>query len=491
MNVMKKRLLSLLLAVGCLSVALTPALAAPQVGTADPDLVLPYSEEEDPLADGNHLRSGLSGSDSEIFDKVFGAKISYVSSYTGKTYYVPSDCKVYDGIDVSKWEGTINWSRVMGDGVDFAFIRVGYRGTSSGALYEDPWYDQYMQQANDVGMPVGVYIYSQALNQEEAVAEAKFSLERVKNYNVQLPIVIDYEYYTGSGRLDTANLSRRQKTQNVLAFCNTVLDAGYQPMLYANKSFMTDDVYAEEISEVAPVWLAHYTTNTSYSGSYDYWQYSESGRVDGISTDVDCNFYFTDGPLIPENSVCGFKDVLSSKWYADAVSYVYNAGLMTGTSSTTFGPTESLTRPMMAQILYNFCGRPAVTYSKIYTDVPAGQWYTNAVIWAAKNKIMLGYGNGTFGVNNTISREQIATVLYNFSRQQKLDTSAQTSLSAYSDASKVSGYAVTAMQWAVASKVMSGRSANILAPQSTTTRAECAQLFKTYLTGPGASLMKS
>ena len=104
---------------------------------------------------------------------------------------------------------------------------------------------------------------------------------------------------------------------------------------------------------------------------------------------------------------------------------------------------------------------------------------------------MLGYGNGTFGVNNTISREQIATVLYNFSRQQKLDTSARTSLSAYSDASKVSGYAVTAMQWAVASKVMSGRSANILAPQSTTTRAECAQLFKTYLTGPGASLMKS
>lgn len=489
---MKKRLLSLLLAVGCLSVSLTPAFAAPQVGTSDPDLVLPYSEAEDPLADGNHLRSAQSGSDSGIFDKVFGEKISRVSNFTDKTYDVPSDINVYDGIDVSKWEDTINWTRVKQDGVDFAFIRVGHRGTSSGALYEDPMFHTYMEGAAEAGIPVGVYVYSQALTQEEAVAEAEFALERVKNYNVQFPIVMDYEYYTtGSGRLDTANLSRTQKTQNVLAFCNTILNAGYQPMMYANKSFLSDDVYADEISEVSPVWLAHYTTNTSYSGSYDYWQYSESGRVDGINTDVDCNFYFTEGSLIPESLVCGFKDVLSSKWYADAVSYAFNAGLMTGTSNTTFDPNKALTRPMMAQILYNFCGCPSVTYSKTYTDVPAGAWYTNAVLWAAQNNIMSGYGNGTFGVKDTISREQIATVLYNFSRQQKLNTSARANLSTYTDASSISSYAVTPMQWAVASKVLSGRSATTLAPRSNTTRAECAQLFKNYLTGVGASLIKS
>lgn len=490
MYTMKKQLLSLLLAVGCFSVSLTPALAAPQMENTDPNLVLPYAEEEDPLAKGNHQRSDIFGSDNEIFDKVFGQKISYFSKYTDRTYSIPSDRNVYDGIDVSKWEGSINWPRVKADGVDFAFIRVGYRGTSSGALYEDPWYDRYMQQANDINMPVGVYVYSQALNQSEAIAEAKFALQRVKNYNVQLPIVMDYEYYTGSGRLDTSNLSRTQKTQNVLAFCETILDAGYQPMLYANKSFLTYDVYADKISKVAPIWLAHYITNTSYSGSYDYWQYSDTGRVDGINTAVDCNFYFTDGPLIPEQFVCGFKDVLSSNWYADAVSYVVDKNLMTGTSSTTFAPNSALTRPMMAQILYNFCGRPAVTYSKLYSDVPAGQWYTNAVIWAAKNKIMQGYGNGVFGVKDTISREQIATVLYQFSRQQKLDTSARTNLSSYSDASKISSYAVTPMQWAVASKVMVGRSATSLAPKGTTTRAECAQLFKTYLTGPAASLVK-
>lgn len=490
MNAMKKQLLSLLLAFGCLSASLTPALAASQVGTTDPDLVLPYSEEEDPLADGNHLRSGLSGSNNETFYQVFGAKISQYSKYTKQNYYVSSNYKVYDGIDISKWDGSINWSRVKGDGVDFAFIRLGYRGTSTGVLYEDPWYDQYMQQANAIGMPVGVYVYSQALTQAEAVAEAQFALERVKNYTVQLPIVMDYEYYNGSGRLDHANLSRRQTTQNVLAFCNTILEAGYQPMLYANKSFLTSDVYAKEISDVAPIWLAHYTTNTSYSGSYDYWQYSESGRVAGISTDVDCNFYFTDGDLIPASSVCGFKDVLSSQWYADAVSYVFHAGLMTGTSNTAFAPNQSLTRPMMAQILYNFCGNPAVTYSKIYTDVPAGKWYTNAVIWATQNHIMFGYGNGKFGVSDTISREQIATVLYNFSCQNNLDTSARANLSAYSDASKVSDYAVAPMQWAVATKVMAGRSTTSLAPRGTTTRAECAQLLKAYMTGPGAELEK-
>lgn len=488
---MKKQLISLLLAAGCLSVSLTPAFAAPQVETSDPDLVLPYSEAEDPLAGGNHLRSEQFGSDSEIFEKVFGEKISRVSNFTDKTYYVPSDCNIYDGIDVSKWEDTINWTRVKQDGVDFAFIRVGYRGTSSGALYEDPMFHTYMEGAADVQIPVGIYIYSQALTQAEAVAEAEFALERVKNYNVQLPIVMDYEYYTGSGRLDTANLSRTQKTQNALAFCNTILNAGYQPMIYANKSFLTNDVYADEVSEVAPIWLAHYTTNTSYSGSYDYWQYSESGRVDGINTDVDCNFYFTEGSLIPESQVCGFRDVLSSQWYADAVSYAFKTGLMTGTSNTTFDPNKSLTRPMMAQILYNFCGRPPVTYSKTYTDVPSGAWYTNAVLWASENKIMSGYGNGTFGVKDTISREQIATVLYNFSSQQKLDTSARADLSAYTDASSISRYAVTPMQWAVASQVLSGRSATTLAPCSNTTRAECAQLFKNYLTGVGSSLVKS
>ena len=104
---------------------------------------------------------------------------------------------------------------------------------------------------------------------------------------------------------------------------------------------------------------------------------------------------------------------------------------------------------------------------------------------------MSGYGNGTFGVKDTISREQIATVLYNFSRQQELNTSACANLSTYTDASSISSYAVTPMQWAVASKVLSGRSATTLAPRSNTTRAECAQLFKNYLTGVGASLIKS
>ncbi|MCD8356798.1 MAG: S-layer homology domain-containing protein [Clostridia bacterium] len=491
---MKKRLLSLLLSVCCVGGSLIPALAVDATASTevtDPTLVLPYCESEDPLSAKDHTRSADSASsDNTIFEKIYGSsKSSRYSGFTNKTYTIPSGYNVYDGIDVSKWDGNINWTKVSNDGVDFAFIRVGYRGTSNGALYQDPNFTTYMQNAASAHIPVGVYVFSQALTQAEAQAEANFALERVAAYNIQLPIVMDYEYYNGTGRLDTAHLSRSQKTQNVLAFCETIRAAGYQPMVYANKSFLTDDLYMDQVNSAAHIWLANYTTNTTYSGSYDFWQYAENGYVSGINTEVDCNFFFTTGSLVSDDYICGFKDVFSSQWYADAVSFAYNNGLMSGTSATTFRPNDSMTRTMMAQILYNFCGKPAVTYSNIYSDVPAGTWYTNAVIWAAENNIMAGYGNGKFGVNDVISREQIATVLYNFSNQNDLETSSRDDLNNYSDASSISNYAVEPMQWAVSTNILSGRSTTTLAPLSNATRAECAQIFKNYLTGIASSLM--
>lgn len=429
--------------------------------------------------------------DSDIFSQVFASSTTQYSRFTGQNYTLPDGYDIYHGIDVSSWNGSINWNAVSNDGVDFAFLRVAFRGTKTGDLREDPNYSTYLTGASSAGIPIGVYVFSQALNTAEAVEEAQFALDRVKTANIQLPIVMDYEYSDGSGRLDTAGLSQSEKTANVLAFCNTIRDAGYEPMLYATKSFLTNDVNTNQIrNSGVKIWLAHYTTSTSFS-NYDYWQYSRAGSVQGISVDVDCNFYLTHGDLIPPTPICGFQDVLSTDWFAPAVRFAFQNRLMNGTSSTQFAPSLSLTRAMVAQVLYNFSGAPAVTQPSSFSDVPSDQWFANAVAWAQQNGIMNGYPNNTFGANDPITRQDFAVVLYHYSSQQQLDTSTRANLNSYRDVSSVASYAQDAMQWAVASKIISGKSSTQLAPRDSATRAECAQMLKNYLTGVASSLLGS
>ena len=429
--------------------------------------------------------------DSDVFSQVFASSTTQYSRFTGQNYTLPDGYTVYNGIDVSSWNNSINWNAVSKDGVDFAFLRVAFRGTKTGDLREDPNYSTYLTGASSAGIPIGVYVFSQALNTAEAVEEAQFAIDRVKTANIQLPIVMDYEYSDGSGRLDTAGLSQSEKTANVLAFCNTIRDAGYEPMLYATKSFLTNDVNTNQIrNSGVKIWLAHYTTSTSFS-NYDYWQYSRAGSVQGISADVDCNFYLTHGDLIAPTPICGFQDVLSTDWFAPAVRFAFQNRLMNGTSSTQFAPSLSLTRAMVAQVLYNFSGAPAVTQPSSFSDVPSDQWFANAVAWAQQNGIMNGYPNNTFGANDPITRQDFAVVLYHYSSQQQLDTSTRANLNSYRDVSSVASYAQDAMQWAVASKIISGKSSTQLAPRDSATRAECAQMLKNYLTGVASSLLGS
>lgn len=429
--------------------------------------------------------------DSDVFSQVFASSTTQYSRFTGQNYTLPDGYTVYNGIDVSSWNNSINWNAVSKDGVDFAFLRVAFRGTKTGDLREDPNYSTYLTGASSAGIPIGVYVFSQALNTAEAVEEAQFAIDRVKTANIQLPIVMDYEYSDGSGRLDTAGLSQSEKTANVLAFCNTIRDAGYEPMLYATKSFLTNDVNTNQIrNSGVKIWLAHYTTSTSFS-NYDYWQYSRAGSVQGISADVDCNFYLTHGDLISPTPICGFQDVLSTDWFAPAVRFAFQNRLMNGTSSTQFAPSLSLTRAMVAQVLYNFSGAPAVTQPSSFSDVPSDQWFANAVAWAQQNGIMNGYPNNTFGANDPITRQDFAVVLYHYSSQQQLDTSTRANLNSYRDVSSVASYAQDAMQWAVASKIISGKSSTQLAPRDSATRAECAQMLKNYLTGVASSLLGS
>lgn len=205
---------------------------------------------------------------------------SKFSSYTKKL-----------GIDVSKWNAKINWNKVKADGVEFAFVRVGYRGYGSGGLGSDEYAASNMKSAAAAGVKVGAYIFSQAITTKEAVEEADFILQKVKGYDITMPLVFDFEYYSG-GRLEKANLSKRQRTDICLAFCDRIKAAGYTPMVYANKSMLSSDMYASEVSAKYPIWLAHYTNQTNYTGDYDYWQYSSEGSVDGIEGNVDMNYWY-------------------------------------------------------------------------------------------------------------------------------------------------------------------------------------------------------
>lgn len=193
------------------------------------------------------------------------------------------------GIDVSHHQGDIDWKAVKKAGIQFAIIRVAGRGWGqAGDLFMDKKAEQNMKGASENGIPFGVYIYSQAITVAEAKEEADYILKAIEGYDVTLPVVFDYEYYTG-GRLTTTKPSKQVKTNICLTFCKRVEQAGYTPMVYANKNFLENSVNAASISQYYPIWLAHYTTQTAYAGDYEYWQYSSSGKVDGISGKVDMN----------------------------------------------------------------------------------------------------------------------------------------------------------------------------------------------------------
>lgn len=494
---MKKTLIAGLLSVFCLCGAILPALASDTPQVTDANKVVPYSEAEDPLANRSQRNADASASDAPMLHaNNDSGKSSHYSPFTDNTYSVPSGYHVFDGIDVSKWNEDIDWDAVKDDGITFALIRVGYRGTGNGSLAEDPYFESNIRDALRAGIAVGVYIYSQALTTEEARAEAQFVLDRIADYNITLPVVMDYEFYGTEGRLYNANLSKSQATNNCLAFCDTVTNAGYTPMVYANKSYLENNLDDDKVSAVAPIWLAHYTTNTGYSGEYDYWQYSADGHVNGVDGVVDCNFFFSKEGLPPDRNdsydpdiVRGFSDVHTSAWYADAVAFAVDNELMFGTSDTTFEPNTTLDRAMIAQILYNMTGKPAVEYGAIFSDVGPNQWYTDAIEWAYQNNVMSGYTDGTFGINDPVTREQTATAFYNYSRRYGISVDKTQSLDTFTDASSVSDFAVTAMQWAVANGVMNGTTSTTLEPQNSTNRAQCAAILKNYLSGVGASLL--
>ena len=225
------------------------------------------------------------------FDKN-GNKVTGEQVIQGAKYSFNSDGSLNTGsgslgIDVSTWNGTIDWNKVKNAGVSYVIIRTGFRGSTQGSLVEDNKFRQNIQGATSAGLKVGVYFFSQAVNEVEAVEEASMVLSQVKGYNLAYPVFIDVE--PSGGRADKIDVGTRTKVVN--AFCQTIQNSGYKAGIYANKTWFTEKLNTSALSGYK-IWLAQYNTHVTYSGRYDMWQYSEKGKVNGISGNVDMNLSY-------------------------------------------------------------------------------------------------------------------------------------------------------------------------------------------------------
>ena len=275
----------------------TPSLETPGGQPEDPVQLQPVtpSETETRAPDGYITWNGKSIPVWNTYDK--NPYKSSAFSYNENGFLVYDDatytCRI--GIDVSKYQGNIDWAAVKAAGVDFAILRLGYRGYGTGKMVMDNTFYTNLQGCLDNNIDVGVYFFSQALNYQEGAEEAVFTMNALANYNVTYPLVFDWEPYPASVDARTKGITDAQLTQATLGFLETVKAAGWTGMLYQNPTYYYTHLDMSRFSGY-PMWLAHYVSMTNFYYKYDIWQYSCTGKVPGIQGDVDLNIH-----LIPKD----------------------------------------------------------------------------------------------------------------------------------------------------------------------------------------------
>ncbi len=238
----------------------------------DISLLIKTEDEVDAAAEDSGVRDALVDADK--------TELTDLKAFSGKTKA---------GIDVSKWNGDIDWDKVKNAGVEFAIVRAGYRGSVTGSLVQDIYFDANMKGAAASGIPVGVYFFTQATNEVEAVEEASAVLKWVRDYNITYPIFIDTEGAGGNGRAD--GLDADTRTLVCEAFCRTIENAGYEAGVYASRNWYNNNLHAEKLEDYY-IWLAEYRNVPLYQGYYRMWQYSSKGKIDGIEGNVDMNVMY-------------------------------------------------------------------------------------------------------------------------------------------------------------------------------------------------------
>lgn len=513
---MKRKTISIFLCLALL-LGLTPAVPALASDSSSPASIdvsqIPEAGGyDDPMYWSETNRAELTGS----------TYASTRAASSGKTYddFSPrsvSGEQVRKGIDVSQWQEEIDWAAVAASGVEFAYIRVGVRGWGlPGTLMKDSNYAENIKNAQANGILVGAYIFSQAITVDEAIDEADHLLALLEGYEMDLPMVMDFEYASTSngiaGRLYNANLTKDEATAICQAFCSRIAQYGHESMVYANMNMLNDSLNADKLGRV---WLAHYATETSYTGDYEFWQCTSNGVMDGINGSVDLDFWFdassssgssgsgssssgsssgssstdgsseggsggssTDGSSGSDGStvVLPFRDVPEGIWYYSVVSEAYEAGIVKGTTTTTFSPNDTITRCQVVTMLYRMLEEPTVGGSVTFEDVDPKEYYYNAVRWAQQSGYVKGYDSKTFGTNDAIRREDLVTILYRMEGEPAVSGT----LSGFTDSGSISDWAGNAMLWAVQQGLLTGYEDHTLRPQGNTSRAEACALIIRY-----------
>jgi GH25 family lysozyme M1 (1,4-beta-N-acetylmuramidase) len=264
----------------------------------------PALSEESPAAESStDLEGGILSGISSFVSGLKGLSSSS-SSYTGKTYTHASDfdgMNIYNGIDISYFQGTVDFDKVKNDGIDYVILRLGYRGYSNGSLMLDSKFTTYVTAAAKAGLPIGVYFWTEAVDTQEAQEEAEYVVQQLEPYKsyITMPVTIDWELNSNSRH---SGLSKEVNTAICTTFCDTVAAYGYTPMIYANISDLNNNLEGQTLSQQYEIWVARYNnivsnSTTHYYGNYSMWQYASDGSVDGISGKVDMDFWYTSGSL--------------------------------------------------------------------------------------------------------------------------------------------------------------------------------------------------
>ena len=343
---------------------------------------------------------------------IVGSKISTYTHNTKDT----AGRNVVLGIDVSYHNGTIDWNKVKASGVEYAMIRVGYRGYSGGTIAStgDSKFKQYIEGAKAAGIKVGVYFFSQAINEQEAEEEAAWTLSKISGYQLELPVVIDYEYAgttdkNGNSleRLNNANLTKAQKTACVDAFCKKVKAAGYTAMIYSSSSWLEHDMDTAALSKKYNIWMARYNTHSYvdsekgkfYDGQLDIWQCSSRAKVDGISTCVDLDYWYKPGRT---NVV---RDPKTDKWYytVDGVIDESYTGVAQNENGwwriengwVNFGYTGLASNEYGTWLVYK--GQVNFSYNGFYYDNKNWWYIEHGQVKFDKEDVVEGWVNGQYG----------------------------------------------------------------------------------------------
>ncbi len=217
----------------------------------------------------------------------------------GFMYFDDDRYESITGIDVCSFQKHIDWNRVKKDGIQFVFVRCGFRDATDGTLYLDPKFDEYVNGATQAGLEVGIYFYSSAISYDEVIEEAQYVESLIAPYSISYPIAYDMEFYEG-GRLN--ELSQEEKTLFARTFCDYFNERGYDTLVYGNLDWLTNQLNFNEIAGNYKVWYAAYLSSPQLEYPFTIWQYTSSGVVDGIEGNVDMNIYIKKIEKVKDNA---------------------------------------------------------------------------------------------------------------------------------------------------------------------------------------------